>query len=67
MGFGRVFDKLTFKRYDCFKEKDSVCRRLFSKLLPLATCNLKQICDRIKLLKKFYLVCSAINERYDIE
>ena len=47
-----AFDNLTFKRMIALKN-DSFCRQLFSKLLFLATCNLKHILTlilRIKLL-----------------
>ena len=63
MGSGQVFHNLTFKRVTALR-KDSLCHLLFFKPLFLATCKLKQsltMIVRIKLLQKFYLVCSDIN------
>ena len=50
------------------KQTQSLHRLCFEKLF-LDTCNVKQILTmitRIRLLWKSYLVCSDINERYDI-
>ena len=33
--------------YDCFEKNDSVCSRLYFKLLFLDTCNLQQILTNI--------------------
>ena len=69
MGFREVFDNLTFDRMTASRKKIQSVADLFSKLLFLATCNLKIILTtivRTRLLQKFYFVCSDINKRYDI-
>ena len=69
MGIEQVFDNLTFKHMDALRKQiqslvDYVLNHCF-----LDICNVKQILTmitRIKLIWKSYLVCSDINERYDI-
>ena len=69
MGFEQVFDKLTFKHMEALGKQiqslvDYALKNCFWDL-----CNSKQILTMIamiNLLWKSYLVCSDINERYDI-
>ena len=68
MGFEQVIDNITFKRMDVLRKK---IQSLLDYVLKyfLDTCNLKQILTLIITIKSFmksYLVCSDINERYDI-
>ena len=70
MRFKQVFDNLcSCQAYGCYEETDSVSRRLCFEPLFFDLCNVKEnlrMIARNNLLQKSYLVCSDINERYDI-
>ena len=68
MGFEQVFDNITVKHMDALRAA-SVSRRLCLELLFLDTWDGKQMLTMIvrnKSLWKSYMVCSDINEKYDI-
>ena len=69
MGFEWVFNSLTFKHMDTLRKQIHSLVYYVSEPQFLDICNVKQmftVITRNKLFWKSYLVCSDINERYDI-
>ena len=67
MGFKQVFDNLTVKHMDALRKQiQSLVDYVLNQFLDI--CNVKQILTNRKdyITLEVYLVCSAINERYDI-